>query len=79
MKRWIAHEQGKIVVGTKDSELYQIDEKTGEARLLMLGHGEGELWALACHPSGVIFASGSYDGTVRIWDIGKKVCYFVIC
>ena len=62
-------------MGTRASDFFQIDEKSGEIRMINMGHGEGEMWGLSCHPSGVQFASGSFDGTVRIWDIAKKVRY----
>ena len=62
-----------MVVGTKAGELLEICEKTGEVRELGLGHGEGELWGLATHPSADKFISASDDGTVRMWDIGSKV------
>ena len=39
----------------------------------MHGHREGEIWGLAAHPVKDIFASGSDDGTVRVWDVTSKV------
>ena len=65
--------QGKVLVGTKDSDLIEINEKTGASTTLMNGHGEGEMWGLATHPSTDRFVSASDDGTVRLWDIVSKV------
>ena len=61
------------MVGTKDSNFVEINEKTGSANVLTCGHGEGELWGLATHPSAEKFATASDDGTVRLWDIVQKV------
>ena len=65
--------QGKILVGTKESEFIEITEKTGEKRMITNGHGEGELWGLATHPTQAKFMSASEDGTLRVWDIPTKV------
>jgi len=66
--------QGKILVGTKGSEFIEVHEKTGESHLVSCGHGEGELWGLATHPSVDRFITASDDGTVRAWDVTTKVC-----
>lgn len=42
---------------------------------LIRGHGEGEIWGLACHPERDVFATASDDQTVRLWDIANKVGY----
>ena len=65
--------QGKILVGTKESEFIEINEKTGAAQMVTCGHGEGELWGLAVCPSVERFLTASDDGTVRMWDIVQKV------
>ncbi|XP_038072339.1 echinoderm microtubule-associated protein-like 6 [Patiria miniata] len=65
--------KGKILVGTKDSEVIEIGEKNGQVTMLVQGHGEGEIWGLATHPSKELFASASDDGTIRIWDAQKMV------
>ena len=67
---WFQH---RILVGTKDSEFIEINEKSGEKRMLTCGHGEGELWGLGTHPSQPKFVTASDDGSVRLWDIVNKV------
>ncbi|XP_013391678.1 echinoderm microtubule-associated protein-like 6 [Lingula anatina] len=69
----VCRTKGKILVGTRDSEIYEHAEKTGAVQVLVRGHSEGELWGLATHPTMARFATASYDGTVRIWDIVNKM------
>ena len=40
---------------------------------ILHGHGEGEIWGLACHPEKEVFLSASDDQTVRLWDVTSKV------
>jgi WD40 repeat protein len=40
---------------------------------LVFGHGEGQLWALSPHPTESIFATGSYDKNLVVWNISAKV------
>ena len=40
---------------------------------LVCGHGEGEIWGLACHPDREVFVTASDDQTVRLWDAATKV------
>ena len=56
----------RVLVGTKDSEVYEISVEDRTHPLLIVGgHSEGELWALATHPTNQVFATGSDDKTVR--------------
>ena len=60
-------------MGTKESEFIEINEKSGERRMITCGHGEGELWGLATHPTANKFVTASEDGSVRLWDVVNKV------
>lgn len=44
----------------------------------MQGHGEGELWGLAAHPTTHTFVTASDDKTVRTWDIASKVTLIIV-
>ncbi|OAF70064.1 hypothetical protein A3Q56_02173 [Intoshia linei] len=77
------HANGKILVGTQDNSLYEIDERSNMTKCIVSGHGAGEMWGLCVHPSKDLIFTGSDDKTVRIWDITKKALikklYFENC
>jgi microtubule-associated protein-like 6 len=55
----------------------EVDEKTGsQLSSLVFGHGEGQLWGLSPHPTEPMFATGSYDRNLVVWNTGTKVSYF---
>uniref|UniRef100_A0A672QM47 EMAP like 5 n=1 Tax=Sinocyclocheilus grahami TaxID=75366 RepID=A0A672QM47_SINGR len=57
-----------ILVGTQDSEIFEVvvHDRT-KPFLIMQGHCEGELWALAVHPTKPLAMTGSDDRSVRIF------------
>merc|ERR1712100_344634 len=57
---------GKVLVGTMSSEIFELDEKTTIHRLLCQGHSTGEICAVAAHPKHNTVASGGSDRTVRL-------------
>ncbi|CAF1543885.1 unnamed protein product, partial [Adineta ricciae] len=65
---------GKILIGLKTSDIIEIDEKASgsSSRHIVFGHGEGELWGLAPHPTESIFATGSYDRNLVVWNTTTK-------
>ncbi|PRP88610.1 echinoderm microtubule-associated protein-like 6 [Planoprotostelium fungivorum] len=69
--RSIAESKNNIVIGTATAELYEVGADK-RPRLMISGHGDGELWGLATHPSRNIFATCSDDATLRVWDIAKR-------
>lgn len=63
-----------ILVGTQDSEIFEVvvHDRT-KPFLIMQGHCEGELWALAVHPTKPLAMTGSDDRSVRYKaDLKKK-------
>ncbi|XP_059908445.1 echinoderm microtubule-associated protein-like 5 [Gadus macrocephalus] len=59
-----------ILVGTQDSEIFEVVvHDRNKPFLIMQGHCEGELWALAVHPTKPLAMTGSDDHSVRIWSL----------
>ncbi|KAK3256416.1 hypothetical protein CYMTET_34449, partial [Cymbomonas tetramitiformis] len=64
-----ADDKSKVLVGTKNNEIYEIDDTP---RLIVQGHCQGELWGMAVHPQGLKVATGSDDGSVRVWSVEER-------
>jgi WD40 repeat protein len=69
------------LIGLKTSDIVEIDEKSSDSQSMSLvfGHGEGQLWALSPHPIEPMFATGSYDRNLVVWNISTKVnkCFYL--
>jgi len=74
---------GKILAGTYEGCIYEIDTKQRDASPVVLnrGHGgmkekgnkySGELWGLAMHPEGSMYATCGDDAMLRVYDIIQK-------
>ena len=61
-----------ILVGTHDSELFEIDIEAGAPNLLLQGHRAGKVSGLHTHPSKRVFVTGGADQTVRVWDMDAR-------
>ena len=66
--RSVCWRSDRVLVGTQDSEVFEVMVgDRDKPRLLIQGHAEGEMWALAVHPKKQVFATGSDDQTIR-WE-----------
>ena len=62
----VATRDGYCVAGTRDSEIYGFHLKgDGVIQLVVQGHHDGSVHALACHPRENLFATGGNDGSLR--------------
>jgi WD40 repeat protein len=60
-----------FVCGTSDSDVWEVD---GDPSVLVEGQS-GDVCGLAAHPMlPHIYASGSADGTIYIWDAEQRLC-----
>jgi WD40 repeat protein len=62
---------GKTLVGAYDAPNAWVrlgDVETGEEQLARRGH-TNHILGLALQPGGRLAANGSWDGTVRLWDL----------
>lgn len=64
--RSVCWKADRLLVGTQDSEIFEvIVRERDKPMLIMQGHCEGELWALAVHPKKPLVVTGSDDRSVR--------------
>ena len=61
---------GKIIIGTKDSSVVLLTGDSNE--ILNQGHGSGELWGLALHPSKMIAFTASHDHCLKSWNLETR-------
>ncbi|XP_013921925.1 PREDICTED: echinoderm microtubule-associated protein-like 6 [Thamnophis sirtalis] len=68
--RSVCWKADRLLAGTQDSEIFEIIvRERDKPMLIMQGHCEGELWALAVHPKKPLVVTGSDDRSVRLWSL----------
>lgn len=64
--RSVCWKADRLLAGTQDSEIFEVIVRERDKPVLILqGHCEGELWALALHPKKPLAVTGSDDRSVR--------------
>jgi len=69
--RSVFYQEETLLIGAYQSEILELDCGSGHAEVLVQGHGLGEVWALAMHPSARVGVTSSDDMTVRLWDLDQ--------
>lgn len=66
-----------MLICTQGSEIYEVPiKKSKDAKCLLNGHYEGELWACSFGPDSKRFVSAGDDKSIRMYDIkDKKMLY----
>jgi WD40 repeat protein len=63
------YSKGKLLIGTKNTEVFTYDTVSKELDQVVYGHSEGELWGLASHPTKPLVVTCGGDKTIRMWDV----------
>jgi WD40 repeat protein len=66
---WIGR---SVLVGLLSSEIVEINLDTNEAPILLSGHADGGILALATHPSERAVVTGGRDTTIRLWNLVER-------
>jgi WD40 repeat protein len=62
-----------MVTGGTDGTVRLWETSAGIPLASMQGH-TGGVWSVALSADGVMAASGSFDGTVMLWDLKSRAC-----
>jgi len=62
---------GRVVIGTRDNEVYEMSMESKQVSRVTAGHVE-ELWGLAMHPSQPVYVTAGDDKVLRCWDTTAK-------
>ena len=63
---------GKILVGQRNGNIYEVNESTEEKKLVMASHHEGEAWGLELVPENNSILSVGDDNKILEFDYVKK-------
>jgi microtubule-associated protein-like 1/2 len=63
----------KALVGLRDGTIYEIDTGSGNKKVIMESHSEGEVWGLTPAGESHVVTSGD-DNKVKAWNIATRKC-----
>ncbi len=67
-----------LAVATRGGEIFEFNQSTGKASVLLRGHFDDELWGLATHPTQPEIYTWGRDAMLAVWDLKthrqKKHC-----
>jgi len=69
-------DNGQIFIGNRNNQILAINAGEKEIDIVLDCH-DGEVWALCAHPNDAnIYATGSYDQRIKIWNAEQRKCIF---
>jgi hypothetical protein len=63
---------GKILVGLRNGSIWEINEASGEKKLLLASHHEGESWGLEVVPEDKAIMTVGDDNKVMVFDYANR-------
>jgi outer membrane protein assembly factor BamB len=63
---------GKILVGFRNGSIYEINEESGEKKLLLASHHEGESWGLEVIPEDKTIITTGDDNKIMTFDYANR-------
>jgi WD40 repeat protein len=63
---------GKILVGLRNGSIWEINESTGDKKLLLASHHEGESWGLELIPEDKTIMTVGDDNKVMVFDYANR-------
>lgn len=69
----VCRSKGRLIIGTKDSQIFEVYEKSGVCSGLVRAHEEGLLCGVSPHPTSHMCCTVSKDKSARLWDLNEKI------
>jgi WD40 repeat protein len=63
----------KALVGCRDGNIFEVDIASGNKKLIMESHSEGEVWGLAPADDNHVVSSGD-DNKIKTWSFTQRKC-----
>lgn len=64
---------GKALVGLRDGNIFEVEIGSGNKKVIMESHSDGEVWGLAAGDDNHVVTSGD-DNKVKTWNIQTRKC-----